>query len=66
MGNISKGGTATWIFLIEAILKLLGVEVAEGTTESIVVGIINLIAVVLLVWSTFGRTDLKAGLIRRY
>lgn len=63
--TVSKGGVATWIFLIGGILKILGVEVEEGTIESIAYGIVNLIAVVLLVLCTFSREDLKAGIIRK-
>lgn len=61
----SKGGIATYVLVIEGILKIFGIEAPEGTTQSIVVGVVNLVALVLLVWSTFTRKDLIAGILRK-
>lgn len=63
--TLSRGGIATYVLVIEGVLKLIGVEAPEGSVESIVVGVVNFISLVLLVWSTFGRNDLVAGIVRK-
>lgn len=62
--TFSKGGIATWVLVIEGALKLFDIEAPEGSVTSIVNGIVSLIALGLLVWSTFSRDDLTLGIIR--
>ncbi len=63
--TISKGGTGVYVLIISQVLALFGIDAPEGTVVNAVEGFVQVIALVLLVWSQLSRKDLILGFFRR-
>lgn len=63
--SISMTGIGGLIVVLEALLKMFGVEIADGSVAAGVNGLVSFIGLVFMVWGQFRRSDLKFGLIRK-
>ena len=64
--TLSKTGLGAMIVLIiNAVFPLVGIEVPEGSVESTIEAVLNVVGFVLLVWGQLSRKDLVAGLVRK-
>lgn len=62
--TVSMTGVGAIVTLIEALLRVFGVEVAEGSVGAGVNGLVSFVGLVLMVWGQIRRKDLKFGLLR--
>lgn len=63
--DLSMTGVGALITLVELGLKAVNIELPEGTTASLVNGIIAVVGAIFLIIGQVRRKDLKAGLVRK-
>ena len=62
--SVSMTGVGAIVTLIEALLRVFEVEIAEGSVSAGVNGLVSFVGLVLMVWGQVRRKDLKFGLLR--
>ena len=65
MSKISMTGSGAIIVVIEALLRVFGIEVPEGSTLAAINASLEVLGYVLMVWGQVRRPDLKMGLVRK-
>lgn len=60
MAGTGAAGTLLYLFL-----TYFGIDVTENRVDEFVISLYGVISFVWLIWGTFRRKDLKAGLFRR-
>ena len=63
--NFSMTGIGiTIVTLLEAVLPMFGIELAEGQVSKAIEGIITCIGVVLMIYGQWRRPDVKYGIVK--
>lgn len=65
MNNISFAGAGTYVLVIETVLRLVGLELPDGSVAAAVNGLVVFLGFVLLIIGQLRRKDLHLGLIRK-
>ena len=63
--NYSMTGIGLVVVLVEVVLKLLGVELPEGSVSKTINDLVSGVGGVLVIFGQLRRKDLKWGFLRR-
>lgn len=62
---MSKAGIGAIMLIIQAIGRLLGIDLPDTTIVQVTEAIWTIVEFVLLIWGQLGRKDLVAGIFRK-